>query len=108
MITMKDEEMRALARDIVEARIFTSLSVPEHLLTSVFMILGLMSREEAERLIADDIVMFYEHIDKRMPMCVNGYPIFMSMRTLNAATYERVRYYAKEYNALIAPFKTRD
>lgn len=107
MSIRSDADLRALARDISEYRIVVSTMVPDDLIPSVFMPLSFMSREDFDKLLARDVVMFFEYVDKAGPVAVNGFPMFMSMQMLTGDEVRRMIPFAHEYEAAIAAFKEK-
>lgn len=79
-------ELRQLAIDMAAGRVFTDRHVrkgDQGLLGSIFMPLVLMSDEQRTAIGASNVGMFYEHLSEAAPRCINGYPIFLSMRMLS-------------------------
>ena len=90
-----DEELRELAIQIAGNAVFTDRHIPsdehEHMLGSIFMPLGLSGRDDWQRLLDQDVAMFYQHIHKAGPRSVNGFPCFMSAEWLNSTELETLR-----------------
>lgn len=84
------EALKTLADDIRAGRIFTSAHIATHdnVLGLVFMPLAFMSAEDRETL--RDVGMAYEYLDKAGPRCINGYPMFFSVRLLSKEDTEKV------------------
>lgn len=82
--SMKPEELKKLAVDYKEGRIFTNrhLSRPEEI-GMVFMCLPLMGKDDILKLKQADPGLVYEYVNARMPRSVNGYPMFISARFLS-------------------------
>jgi hypothetical protein len=80
---MTEPELRQLALDIVDRKVYGSWMIPEdqldRLLSVVFMPLLFGA---AENLRENKAVSLYEYLDKAGPTGVNGYPSFMSCRFL--------------------------
>jgi hypothetical protein len=92
---MPDEELRKLAVDYVENKIFTSTQIREEdLLPTIFMpvLFGLFSGWTKEEL--KEVGFLYEYLTEAGPRAVNGYPIFFSCRVINRNDAERFREYA--------------
>lgn len=91
MQTLTDEQVVELAKDIWAGKVFTSGMLPDHekhILCSVFMPLAFMSSEEIQEM--KDVAFIYEHMSASGKSGINGYPIFMSFRTVSTADAERV------------------
>ena len=88
---MTDAELRKLAMDIMEGRVFGSWQIPSEewaqMLGSVFMPLALGGQD----VISDDTVHVFEYLDKAGSRFVNGYPMFLSCQCLMADDAERLR-----------------
>ena len=105
-----DEELRALARDRVEGRIFTDRDCPPELLASCFMVAALGGLTEIVRFTKEHpnsperLGLVYEYLTEAGERGVNGYPMFMSIQVLNAADREKIAGYIDEYLALQRTF----
>lgn len=89
------EELKKLAIDIVEGRVFGTWNLSEDAPTSmVFMTLAFMGQEQLDSMKERDVVHIYEHISEAGPRSVNGMPMFMSHKELT-------RQEADELNPLI-------
>lgn len=100
-----EQELRALAVDLAEDKIFTDRHLPEHErhnFSLVFMVFIFMSQEQINRM--DDLGLVYEYIDKAGPRSVNGMPIFMSACYLNKHDTALLFQFAREYKELKAKF----
>src|SRR5258708_6292731 len=93
-----DEELRQLALDTVEDRVFTSLHVEPGEIVHVFMLIVLMLPEERKEYLADCAVL-YEYLDKASPRAINGLPNFLSVNKLGFADFERWRDFYREASA---------
>jgi hypothetical protein len=94
-----DDELKQIAKDIFSHKIFTSTMLregDERLLSSVFMPVLFMEKEQIEELEKNDVVAFYEYFDEAGPRSVNGYPIFMSANTLTRSEYNRTMEFYKQ------------
>jgi len=100
-VPKEDSVLKEIALGIVEGKIFCDRQVEnKDLLPHVFMILALMDDKTADQLKHQNICMIYEYMDKAGPGAVNGFPCFMSMRTLNKEDTEKVMKYYEEALAL--------
>ena len=78
---MTEQELRQLALDMVEGKVFGTWDLPEdhqHLIGNIWMVLILGGAD----ILTDDVAHVYEYLDKAGPRSVNGYPIFWSCRVL--------------------------
>ena len=83
-----DDEIRALAVDVIEGKVFGSWMVPHEdsdLLGSIFMVLNFLDLDGRE-----DIGHVYEYLGEAGGRGVNGYPSFMSIRYLNKEECRRL------------------
>ncbi len=78
---LTEDDMRTLARDWVEGRIFTHADIKEpDMMRSVFMLVGLGGLGDID---TSQIGMIYEHLSHAGPLSINGYPMFMSLRIVH-------------------------
>ncbi len=82
-----DEKLRKLAGEICEGRIFTSNGVPPDLMQMVFMPLAMSDQATIDKMKTDKVVVLYEYLDLAGPQGINGYPMFMSFRSLTEEDY---------------------
>jgi hypothetical protein len=109
--SLSDFELKKIAMDIVNGRIFCSLSIPEHdadVLPLVFMPLALTGPEYGKWCVDNQIHVLYEYMGKRLKMGVNGYPIFPSMRVLSRGDAERMAAFMRLYTEASAQFLKGD
>ena len=80
---MTEEELKTLALDISEGKVFGSWMLPpdqaENLMPVVFMPLALGAAEKIQEV---DLWGIYEYVDKATRRTVNGYPLFTSFKML--------------------------
>jgi hypothetical protein len=96
---MIDKELKRLAIDIVEGKVYGTFCMNEYdieLLTAIFMPIFFMDEEQRNEL-CKDLAHIYEYIDHAGPRSINGHPMFTSMRTLNKQQWAKVCEYIKEY-----------
>jgi len=105
---MMNQELKKLAVEIFEGRVFTNRHCNEHELTSVFMPLVFGAFENKTKNERDDIGLIYEYVDKAMPMAINGKPTFASMRYLDKRKTEVMFKYYDKYKALQNEFTKED
>lgn len=86
---MHAEEIYDLAVKAVAGRVIFSQQVPAELVSSVFMPLLFMDEDARQKLMdateSGEVAEIYEHLDNAGPRGINGYPIFMSMKTISRA-----------------------
>jgi hypothetical protein len=94
--------LRSLALDIVEGKVFGSWSLrnPDKDLQLVFMVLLFCKKGD----IPEDIGAIYEYIDRAGPTAINGMPTFFSCRFLTQAEYEEVCEYVQEIRKIRESF----
>jgi hypothetical protein len=103
---MTDEELKQLAQDIVDKKVFTSNHLPQDdpmLLGCVFIPLVMMNDEQQAEFIEKKPGMVYEYLDKAMPMGIDNFPCFMSMRYVTEDEYSKLRTFYEELKAAQAP-----
>jgi len=93
------KNFKQLAKDIYNGRVYTDRHLQFNEILSVFMVLMFVNFEDLK-----DVFMIYEHIENAGPMCVNGNPTFMSMKTLNKTECTEVQKYYDEYKELNEKF----
>lgn len=90
IVDMEDKELRQLAVDIVDGRVFGTWNIPEDelkgLLASVFMPLIFIK----ERL-PENLGHIYEYLSEAGERAINGYPMFMSMRFLSKDDTNKIK-----------------
>jgi hypothetical protein len=75
-------ELRLLAVDICEMKVFTDRYCPPHELPRIFMPIALGGLSDWTKEEAEQIGMIYEYYSEAGPGSVNGFPHFMSFRML--------------------------
>ncbi len=96
-----DEDLRQIAVDIHDGKIFTTNHLPRedvNLVPLVFMPLAFMGQDQLEQM--QDVSLIYEYIDKAGPRSVNGYPAFMSMQALRHEEAERMWKFYESYKTM--------
>lgn len=97
-----DDELKELCRDVYARHVFMDWMIwadkpdmtPDRIasdLRMVFMPLALVTADQAKEISEMDVAIIYEYMDRAGPQSVNGYPCFMSMRTLTEADASRWR-----------------
>lgn len=91
-----DNELRQIAQDILEEKIFTNRHISprdNNLIGTIFMVLMFGGAEQID---PDDVGMIFEYYNKACKTAVNGYPIFSSCALLNKRDTKKVwEYYEK-------------
>jgi hypothetical protein len=105
-----DDELKQIAIDILEGRIFTDQMVREldkngPIIGSIFMPLlwGALKDTPEEEL--KDIAIIYEYLDKAAPRSVNGYPTFFSFCIMGRDDFEVMYEFGKAYKKMRTDFK---
>jgi len=87
-----EEELKQLAKDVVEGRVVTSDNIPPPDVIAAFPLLALLSEDSLKK-----ISMVFEYIEKAGPRAVNGLPSFLTFQYLTKEEYEIFKKYLKEY-----------
>lgn len=103
--TISDEELKQLAIDIAEEKVFTSDSVKDDYLDMVFMPLLFLNNAQRKDLAEKKPAFFYEYIDRASPRSVNGMPCFMSFRYLPSSDLKRLNEFYTRYVGSIKEWK---
>jgi hypothetical protein len=74
------EEITGMVTKLVQDRLVVASALPEHMVTSVFMLLALGGLAGFDPASIGNIV---EDIDKAGPRSVNGFPCFLSMQVIH-------------------------
>lgn len=100
---MKSEkELKQIARDIYSGSIFTDRHVKNSIdIPRVFMLLSLLEKKQIKELKNSDPGLIYEYIEKATPLAVNGYPSFLSFKTLSKKEYIKVKFYYEKIKKAI-------
>ena len=100
---MRREELKKLAIDIVEGRVFGTWNISseeKNLIPMIFLPLNFIDERQFRRLKSRKIVHAYEHLDRAGPRTVNGYPIFFSCKFLTRKDWKRVVRYIRRYKRM--------
>ncbi len=81
---MNLEEIRKLALDIAEERVFGSWMIPEDELDDTLAIVFMPLALGGEKHLPEDASVLYEYLDKSKHKTTKGYPIFVSMKVLSS------------------------
>jgi hypothetical protein len=91
---MTDEEIKKLALDIRSNLVFGSWNIRkeefERMVGSVFMPLLFMDEESRKQMKDEEIFHIYEYMSQAGPRSINGYPMFMSFRSINKTDAEKL------------------
>jgi len=95
-----DAELRQLALDILDGRVFTSQQIGQYerveMILMIFMPLLLMDEHAAKQMAARGPGLIYEHMSKALPRTINGYPTFFSFHVLSKPDTVKITSYIKE------------
>jgi hypothetical protein len=102
-----DQELKQLAIDIVDNKVFTDRHLRDGESTNVYMVfmpiaLGAFKDMTDEQ--KKGIGLLYEYYDKAGPRSFNGYPIFMSVQILSVDEYQIMVKHFEEYSAIKESF----
>jgi hypothetical protein len=100
---MTDDELRILAVDIVDQKVFGSWMLPKTQLTlipNIFLPLGVGGTAK----LPEDVSCLYEYLDKSLPMQIDGYPTFLSLRYLTNEDRERLVPMIERYKSMKQKF----
>jgi len=105
---MEDKELKQLAIDISENKVFGTFHMNEREIESnisiVFMPFAFMSNEQRKEMVDKGVVHFYEYYDKAGPRSVNGMPCFFSMLHIVKEDWIKIVKYIKEYETRVSSF----
>jgi hypothetical protein len=95
-----EDELRNLAADYIESRIFTSLQIRDgdaDMLQVIFI--PLMFIKDCNAWLSN-AAFVYEHMEHAGPRAVNGYPSFFSVKKLSKHDYAAFARYVDDYKAM--------
>lgn len=101
---MDNKELRQIAIDIYEGRIFTNRHCSGDEAKHVFMVIGLGGFKDMTKEKIENIGLIYEYMSEQGPRSWNGKPMFMSCRTLTKAETEKMFKFFEEYKAMKQEF----
>ena len=109
---MNKQELKQLALDIMENKVFGSWMIhpneSESLIGSIFTPLIFLNQEQLEKLKNQKPAHFYEYMDKAGPRTINGYPIFMSFRSLTKEESIKLAKFLESLKKLKTEFMKED
>ena len=80
---------KQIIKDIIDNKIFLSSYVRDTgSLSMVFMPIALGAFHNYTEEQVNDIGQFYEYYDQASPRCINGYPIFFSVRVISKKDWQ--------------------
>ena len=100
---MTDEELKVLAVDIVDRKVFGSWMVPKDqpsLIASIFIPLSIGAASK----LPGNVDSLYEYLHRAMPISVNGYPAFFTFRFLTVEDRERLVPMIERYKSMKQEF----
>jgi hypothetical protein len=89
--TRSPQDIKALALDIQEGRVFGSWHLKktdEWLLSSIFLPLMFLEPEQVEEMA--EVAHIFEYIDRAGPRSINGYPAFMSFHRISHTEWDTI------------------
>lgn len=102
-----EAELKKLAWDIHAGKVFTNRHIregDERLFPNIFMVTLFLDEKQKEDLA--DAGLFYEYYDQAGPRAINGYPMFMSLRSLCKEDTEKLFDYIEEIKKLKEGFES--
>lgn len=86
----EDQDLRQLALDIAEGKVFTNQDCPQELLGACFMVVGLggfagWTQEELAT-----VGLMYEYYSRAMGGGINGYPVFSSCQFVHSSQMQQI------------------
>lgn len=88
---MTNEELKNLALDISEGKVFGSWMIPEEQQERLFPVIFMPLALGAGDKLPDDVWALYEYHDKSGKTSHNGYPNFMSFKFLTKEDVEKLQ-----------------
>lgn len=101
---MTEPELKKLAADVVEGKVFGSWMLPEtdqHLIAAIFLPLAF---NDAAGKLPDDVWGVYEYNDKAKKLGVRQYPAFISCKFLTKHDCEMLNPLIQRYTEMKAEF----
>jgi len=99
---MDEKELRQLALDVAENKVFGTFHLREHeqgLVGNIFMPILFMDEKQHKDMKEKDIFHIYEYNTEAGPRSVNGCPIFFSMRMISKKDWIQCVKYIEQYRA---------
>lgn len=89
---MTDDELKRLALDIVDGKVFGSWMTPDpnEGLIPFRIVTMMMDKEHLEALKQRQVIGLYEYLSEAGPMSVNGMPSFMSVRMIHKGEVDKL------------------
>ena len=104
---MRRTELKRLAVDIVEGKVFGTWNIPSedrNLVPLIFVPLCFIDEKQFRKLKSRKVAHVYEYLYKAGPRSVNGYPIFFSCRFLTRKDWKKVVRYIRRYKRMREKF----
>ena len=109
---MAEKNLKQLAIDISENKVFGTFNIREDdieiNMPMVFIPIALMNQKQKQKIIDEETVHIYEHMDKAGYRSVNGMPCFLSMNCINKEDWIKVVKYIKEYEVKVKSFLNKE
>lgn len=102
---MTEEQLKNLAIEVTEGKVFGSWMIPEEKMETLLPIIFLPYHWGAAETIKDqDVSVLYEHMVKTKRKTKDGYPVFMSFKTLSKDECSRLAELVKKLNDMKLQF----
>lgn len=105
---MESKDIKQLAIDVVENKVFGSWSLDDRnidLMHLIFLPLAMIDQAGIDDLKNKNIVHLYEYYEgNTFGRCINGFPIFSSFRGISKDDYIEMAKYCKDYIELKEKF----
>jgi len=103
---MTDQELKQLAIDVYDGKVWTDRQCNENNIDRVFFILTFMDRDDPlfDKMKSGEVVLLYEYLDKQNTMGDPSFPTFMSMQWLCKEEYVKFCGFHEQYKALKKEF----
>lgn len=104
---MTDVELKILAIDIINEKVFGSWMIPKdhaEKISNIFLPLSI----GAVNYLPDDVWALYEYRDKSLPMAYEGMPVFSSCKYLQKDDVEKLAGVIESYSQCLSDFLKKD
>jgi len=104
---MEEKELRQLAIDISENKVFGTFHMNKYEINNVsmvFMVLIFMTKEQRQEMVDNKVVHLYEYYSEAGPRSVNGMPCFFSVRQIIENDWKKIVKYINEYQIKMKSF----
>lgn len=99
-----DEDLKQLAKDMLADKLFTTCHLrkgDERLVSSIFMPLLFIDQKQRDEMEAEKVEVLFEYISEANSRSINGYPMFMTMRTMTKEEWDKVNDYYEKMKKLL-------